>query len=148
MTVSVNCFANTIKPRIYATTRRVRMTIDGVPVLDEFSSSFYVNSKSSVAVECDFLDENGVPVVPDSVDWTLIDELGNIVNAEQRITIAVPKQATSVVFAILPADTDFVDGSQRTVIINSSYSSSLGVSISTVTRFTFNVVDVPFFAIP
>ena len=52
------------------------------------------NERGVYIVKCDFADEDGNGVTPDSIKWTLTDVKGNIINSRSSVSVASP--ATSV----------------------------------------------------
>ena len=52
------------------------------------------NERGTYIIKCDFEDEDGTGIVPDSITWRLTDAKGVVINS--RDTVAVASPATSV----------------------------------------------------
>jgi hypothetical protein len=62
--------------------------------------SFQVNEKSACLFTPTYLDENGLPVPPTSVTWTLSDQNGNAINGRSNVALTPPAP-----IVLLAADT-------------------------------------------
>jgi hypothetical protein len=55
--------------------------------------------KSTYIITCAFTDAAGAAVIPDSINWTLTDAEGNIVNGRDDTSIAVPAAEVDIVLS-------------------------------------------------
>lgn len=81
---------------------------------------------STYVVTVPFTDEDGDPVVPTSIKWTLTDDEGGIVNAREDVAIAVPAATVEIVLSgdDLPSPGDQMRSVYLTV--EATYDSALG----------------------
>lgn len=62
----------------------------------------HATEDSSYVVTVNFEDEDGDPVTPDSIDWTLRDDdTGSVVNSREDVAVAVP---ASTIYIVLYGD--------------------------------------------
>jgi hypothetical protein len=83
--------------------------------------------KSTYVINCAFTDENGAPVIPESISWTLTNDVGTVINSRTSVDIAVP--AASVDIVLSGEDLDYTDGAARVLTVNAVYDSSLGSNL-------------------
>ena len=57
------------------------------------------NEKSTFALELAITDENGDPLTPNTLTWTLTDLAGNVINERAGIEIATPASTVTVVLS-------------------------------------------------
>lgn len=84
---------------------------------------------STYVVTVTFNDENGTPVVPTSLNWTLTDRLGNVVNNRAGI----PLIATSAEVEIVLTGSDLrvmPSGETRVLTVRATYDSAAGTSLA------------------
>jgi len=55
--------------------------------------------KSTYIITCAFTDAAGAVVVPDSINWTLTDAEGNVVNGHDSTSVAVPAASVDIVLS-------------------------------------------------
>jgi hypothetical protein len=86
--------------------------------------------ESTYVVTISFTDEDGDPVVPTAIAWTLTDNEGTVVNGRSAVSVAVP--AASVEIVLQGADlvvADPAESVERRMIVRATYNSSLGIGL-------------------
>lgn len=81
-----------------------------------------VNDQSTAVVTCSFCDGNGEAITPTSVNWTLLDFFGKVINSRQSVSIT-PSSSVSIVLS--GDDLKYSDGKNRYLIIEALYNSTL-----------------------
>ena len=76
--------------------------------------------KATYVITLNFEDEDGDPVVPDSITWTLSTAAGDIVNSREDVAVAVPAASVDIVLsgddlAVLTGETNTVVSRRMTV---------------------------------
>ena len=84
---------------------------------------------STYVVTASFTDEDESAVVPNSIEWSLKDSAGNVVNERSAVEIAVP--ASSIEIVLSGDDLDPGDGEDTYLMltITANYDSSLGLGL-------------------
>jgi len=84
------------------------------------------NEKSTFALELAITDENGDPLTPNTLTWTLTNLAGNVINERAGIEFATPASTVTVVLTgddlALPERADPL----RVVTLEGTYDSDLG----------------------
>lgn len=83
--------------------------------------------RSTFIVTAAFTDKAGAAVVPDSIKWTLTDEVGRVINSRSDVAIAIP--ASSVDIVLHGADLalrDATDMGGRVLTVEVVYDSTEG----------------------
>lgn len=110
----------------------------------EFTLSQAAVERSTFAVTVAFTDENGDPVTPTSLTWSLVKEnRATIVNSRSNVTVNTP--GTSAVIVLSGADLALDDGKGLTwlyLVIEGLYNSTLGNDLPLKDHLKFPVVDV------
>ena len=100
----------------------------------------YVKQGSTAVFRVQIEDENGNPITPATMVWTLSDDEGNIINAREDVGIG-PGAIVEVVLG--DADTQPVVpfGTLRRVLtVRATYDSTLGTGLEIVGDYTFELV--------
>jgi len=102
--------------------------------------------RSTFVVSVSFFDEQGMPVVPDSCVWTLIDERGRVVNDREQ----VPILSLSADVDILLRGDDLVVINQRRseesrrIVVEATYTSALGSGLPNNQEYLFTVKNLAY----
>jgi hypothetical protein len=96
--------------------------------------------RSTYVVHCAFTDEDGVAVVPDTITWTLTDNIGTVINSRLDVAVAVPAAAIDIVLSGLDL---VVSGSTigRVLTVSSVYTSTLG-TLPCIEACSFGISDL------
>jgi len=96
---------------------------------------------STLKVTASFTDESGAAVTPTAVSWTLTDSVKNVVNARQAVALTA---AASITFALTANDLALVGyvGAERVLLLEWSYTSTLGTNLPGKAQLLFNIVDI------
>jgi len=104
------------------------------------------NEKSTFALELAITDENGDPLTPNTLTWTLTNLAGNVINERAGIEFATPASTVTVVLTgddlALPERADPL----RVVTLEGTYDSDLGndLPLKEEVQFTIrNLVKAP-----
>lgn len=100
--------------------------------------------KSTFIVTAQFWDENGDPVPPDSLQWSLVDEDNNVVNGRDRITVSSPSDTVDVVLQgeDLVVDPDRKE-TPRWVVFEGTYTSeTYGSDLPITDQAEFRVLNL------
>lgn len=96
--------------------------------------------QSTYAVSVAFYDENGDSVTPNSgLTWSLLNRAGSVVNSRGTVSIT---SAGTVTIVLYGADLDISDGYERSLLVQGTYSSSLGTALPLKEEARFRIVDV------
>lgn len=91
-------------------------------------------------VQVAFYDENGDNVAPNAgLTWTLLDRAGGTVNNRGTVSIA---SAGTVTIVLTGADLDLSDGYERYLLVQGTYTSSLGTALPLKEQARFHIEDL------
>lgn len=115
-----------------------------MPTVISIEEDFAVE-KSHMGIVAAFKDENGDAVVPDSIQWTLTDENGTIVNGRQDESITPASSAMIVLkgddLQILTEETSN-NAVWRILTIDAQISSDLGTNLPLTDSIRFAVKNL------
>ena len=100
------------------------------------------NEKSTFALELAITDENGDPLTPNTLTWTLTNLAGNVINERAGIEFATPASTVTVVLTgddlALPERADPL----RVVTLEGTYDSDLGndLPLKEEVQFTIRIL--------
>lgn len=99
--------------------------------------------RSTYAVTAAFLDDVGAAVTPSAATWTLSDDRGVVVNS--RSAVAISPLATTATIVLSGADLAIgasYNGRRRHLLIEYTYTSSLGAGLPGKDVAIFDVLDL------
>jgi hypothetical protein len=103
----------------------------------------YAVEKSTFAVACSFTDENDVPMVPDSVAWSLVDDSGTVINS---LSDQVASPASTVTIVLSGDDLQLLDQTNaselRFLEISAVVTSDLGDDLPLKDSAEFKVINL------
>jgi hypothetical protein len=86
------------------------------------------NEQSTYMVDCVFTDEDGDPVTPNEITWTLTRTSGVVVNSRNAVPVATP--ASEITIILFGDDLKIFDGdsspAKRKLLVEALYNSDLG----------------------
>ena len=97
---------------------------------------------STYVIVVSFTDEEGDPVVPNTITWSLIDRIGNIINERDEEEILTPAAEVSIVLSgddlQILAGEELKSAVVRRLVVQAEYDSTLGddMPIKEVAQFT------------
>jgi hypothetical protein len=95
--------------------------------------------RSTYIVEVTFSDENGLPIAPASLTWTLTDAFGAVINNRQAVAVT-PQAQVSIVLKdgdlALPGG---MDSGKRYLLLEGAYDSTLGAGLPLREEVEFSV---------
>ena len=100
----------------------------------------YVKQGASAVFRVEIADENGNLITPATMEWTLSDDQGNVINGRQDVGIG-PAAIVDVVLE--GADTEPVvpfDNLRRVLTVHATYDSTLGSGLEVVGDYVFEIV--------
>jgi hypothetical protein len=97
--------------------------------------------QSTYVVTVDFTDENGDPVVPNSIAWTLSTEEGAIQNGQADVVVA---PAASIEIVLSGDDLEIGDAIATNLVltVDASYDSTLGTDLPLVGQCCVEVIGL------
>lgn len=102
------------------------------------------NERSTIKISVSFFDEDTPPkaVTPSSIDWTLSDKSGNIINSREDVS-ATPGETVVILLTgddliILPGEENPV----RYITVSAIYDSSAGSNLSLRDQIRFYINDL------
>lgn len=95
--------------------------------------------KSTYIVRASFADEDGAAATPTAVTWTLTDSAGNVINEREGEVIA-PDDVIDIVLS--GEDLDFADGPTRVLIVEATYTSTLGAGLPLKNQCKFDIENL------
>jgi len=98
--------------------------------------------RSTYAVTIAFTDTNGEAVVPSAVSWTLTDTMGNVVNSRTAVSVTPAASVTIVLSGDDLALTSALYGRQRVLLIEATYSGTLGAGLAWKDEVNFIIDDL------
>ena len=93
---------------------------------------------STYVVTADFTDEDGVAVIPNSIEYKLTDINGSVINGKSAEAVT---PASSVEIVLSGLDLQRENGEYFYVTITADYDSSLGNGLPLVDQGRFSVAD-------
>jgi len=98
--------------------------------------------QSTYVVTVDFTDENGDPVIPNSIAWTLSTEDGAIQNGRADMVIAAP--AASVEIVLSGDDLEIGDelAANLVLTVDAAYDSALGSDLPLIGQCCVEVIGL------
>ena len=96
---------------------------------------------SAAVATATFTDEDGVAVIPDSINWSLFDPDGAIVNSKEEVSVAVP--AASVDILIEGENNLYSGGYKRTFVIEAVVDLAAGNNQDSNESATYQILDIP-----
>jgi len=81
---------------------------------------------SSYVVTASFTDEDDSPVVPNSIEWSLKDSDGDVVNERTAVAVAAPASSIQIVLSAGDLDPGGATATHLVLTITADYDSSLG----------------------
>jgi len=90
------------------------------------------NEKGTIVITCAFTDEDGDPVVPTTIKWTLTDGAGDVINEREQVSVLVPAATTYIVLSGDDLELEATDTSQyvnRYFLIEATYTSTYGTNL-------------------
>lgn len=99
--------------------------------------------RSTFIITAAFTDSAGAAVVPDSITWTLTDEMGRVVNSRLAVAVAVP--ASSIDIVLYDADLalrDARDTGGRVLTVEAVYDSTEGDNLTLKDEARFRITPL------
>lgn len=86
--------------------------------------------ESTYIVQCTFTDEDGNAVVPNSINWTLTDDDGTVINSREQVAVGSPASSIEVVLSgddlLLSETEETYEAASRIFTIEATYDSDAG----------------------
>jgi hypothetical protein len=96
--------------------------------------------QSTYAITVVFTDDNGDVVTPNTgLNWSLYNRAGSVVNSRGTVSITA---AGTVTIALYGSDLDVDDGYERYLLVQGTYSSSLGTAMPLKQQARFHIADL------
>ena len=103
--------------------------------------TYYADQGSSATITA-ALSLRGAPLTPNSLTWTLTDDLGNVINSRKDVPLPA---AASVVVVLSGADLaqlEPVDSFLRILTVNGKYTSVDGVDLTLAAQYVFGLNEL------
>lgn len=98
--------------------------------------------RSTYVITATFQDEDGTPVAPDSLTWTLTNGLGAVINNREQVEVT--ELDTTVSLILSGNDIAHEDGKFRRLVLEGTYSSTLGTGLPIRAQANFSVEDLEY----
>ena len=95
------------------------------------------DEKSTFAISAAFTDENGAPVTPTALNWTLTDLVGNVINSRAGVVVTTPASTVTIVLSGADLALDGLGDRLRRLTLKGTYNSSLGSGLPFVNAAQF-----------
>jgi hypothetical protein len=99
-----------------------------------------VPEKGTIFFDISFYDEDGAPVIPTAITWTLTDERGAIINSRSAVSVAL---ASSITIALSGLDNQLIatwgDTGRHLLTIEAAYTSTHGAGMTLKEEIAFRV---------
>jgi hypothetical protein len=105
-----------------------------------------VSEESTLAITCSFLDEDGAPVIPKSIVWTLTDIRGQVINNRQQVVVS--NLAASVTIVLSGEDLALSDieerqeSVERVFTVEAVYDSTIGMNLPLKDACAFEISNL------
>lgn len=111
-------------------------------------TAIQANEESTYVITAAFTDEDGASVLPDSINWTLTDSSGNIINSREQVAVSVPAESINIVLsgddlALQAGETDEAKV-QRVLTIEAVYDSSYGNNLPLKDQAVFEIYNLTY----
>ena len=105
---------------------------------------------STYVIVVSFTDEEGDPVVPNTILWSLIDRIGNIINERDEEEILTPAAEVSIVLSgddlQILAHEQLKSAVVRKLVVQAEYDSTLGADLPIKEVAQFTITNFPLVA--
>lgn len=98
------------------------------------------NDQSTFVITVSFFDEDGDPVTPNIVQWSLRNENDAIINDRELEDITVPDDTLEIVLS--GDDLKYSEGALRALTIYATYDSTLGNDLPLNDEVTFYIANL------
>lgn len=101
----------------------------------------HATERSTIAIRVTITDEAGASLTPTTLKWTLTDANGAVVNSRSAVIVT---PAATVVIVLTDADLSLaaLSGTTRYLLIEGTYTSSLGTGLALRDQLTFTIDDL------
>jgi len=99
----------------------------------------HANEQSTFVVTVAFKDEEGNDVTPTSMNWTLTDSDGNVINNRENVVVNSPSSSEDIVLSGDDLAVTDENNRVRILTVEAVYSSSLGSNLPLKDDVTFTV---------
>lgn len=101
------------------------------------------HEEGTYVVTCDFYDDLGAAVAPDTLAWTLTDEGGTVINSRTDVAVSSPTSSEDIVLSgdDLALQTGEVGDTARILTIEATYDSTTGLDLPLKDTALFYIKD-------
>ena len=102
--------------------------------------------KSTYVISVSFTDEDSQAVIPDTIAWSLTDDVGSVINSRDQVTVSPTASTIKITLsgldlAIQTGETGFATVRRR-VVIEATYDSSLGNDLPMKKEAVFKIENL------
>lgn len=112
--------------------------------MSSVETSLVVQEKSTCVVKVDFEDEDGDPVVPSAITWSLMTKAGTAINSRTAVAVAVP--AATIYITLSNLDLAFQTGESGSVVrfllVQATYDGTYGSALPMKDTYKFLIEDL------
>ncbi len=100
-----------------------------------------VNEKSYAVFQVVFKDENDTAITPTSINWSLTNDSGDIINGRNNVSFGVP--ASTINILTTGVDNTIVDGDKtRVLTVEALVDTGLGNDLSITQELKYTIKDL------
>ena len=100
--------------------------------------------KGTFVVKVTFTDEAGTAVTPDSINWTLTNTAGTVINSRTQVSVASPASTIYIVLTALDLAIPDAEDLLRIVTVEIVYDSDRGNDLPQKDEDNFTMKPLPF----
>lgn len=95
-------------------------------------------------ITASFTDEDGLPVTPDTMAWSLVDRRGNAINSRSNVVIDPGGLGSSIEIVLRDADLALADAGQpdRVVVFEGTYTGAAGAGLELREEARFKIQNL------
>lgn len=98
--------------------------------------------KGHIVIDATFADENSASVIPNAITWTLTDKLGAVINSRNQVAVSTPATTVTILVSGDDLAISTYGATDRRLLIEWAYNSSLGNDIPDKVEVRFNIADL------
>ena len=105
------------------------------------------NEKGTCIITCAFTDDDGIAVTPKTLKWTLVDNLGNVINEREQVEVSSLSTSVDIVLsgddlaATVSENTKYF---KRFLVVEATYDSTSGSDLPLKDEALFHIKNLKY----